>query len=746
MALEVFNDEYICLGTSVIPFSIIRIYATGWGPHFSLSDAFYGVPYGIALSGSFAYVTSISSSGNVAAVSVVGLASGVPVYIGSIPLRNAASVVHGPDYISVVGDDVSIWGSQCGDAACRVAYHEESQATGIPSLGAQTSAVVFDYDNDDHSDVLITPVTAIPAIFRFDHLNGSVPHFEELNDAFASGSDLHQGMSFSSAAYVDCDDGIDIFMGAGAYGTGQLYLRNQSNQFVLRNGLFPVVHDVASDTDVSAAISAQAAAWADYDKDGDVDLFLIRSAGATIPSAPTVADNHILLRNDLRDDNEGTCYGAFTDVTSTGTISLSTSAVWQNIDEDVDGRADLLIGGLGSAPAPIVLIQNAGGTFSDETERLPANEMRLETGVALADLTNDGHPDLIETRRDDNANLSVVIRPNDGTGHFADVASANSLPASRQYADHSARVFDVNMDGRKDIVVAARDELAFGATYINQGPFLDHLLLEDLPWDCSLVGPSAIGWTGVSDWDRDGFADVLFGRESALPVHYRAVGGYQAGPEFLHGAIRLRLSSPDGVNDRMGVGALIKVTLPSWTQHYWVNAPDGGACGSGGEILIPVAETEGTVDVTIDWPNGWQQIAAVAVNTTGAAQVVLDDTNPTVVNSSVSFYSTWNAEENLYAWNFIWDTEYRSDWSLDRVSIGACACYSAFDITPSSYGAEQEITRLASGRYQHRLTCPAACQAPCTVTYTVTSIHRMQPVEIGNSCTKSFTVRFCPQQ
>ena len=157
--------------------------------------------------------------------------------------------------------------------------------------------------------------------------------------------------------------------------------------------------------------SSSVATAADYDRDGDLDVFV----GTRVrPGAYPLSGASQLLRNEQ---------GSFTDVTSKVAKSLLsagmvTSAVWSDANDD--GWLDLLI--LREWGAPL-LLQNQSGTLTDISE---ATELTKLTGwwngIAAGDLNHDGTMDYVLT----NAGLN--------TKYHADPS-------------HPARLYYGDMDG-----------------------------------------------------------------------------------------------------------------------------------------------------------------------------------------------------------------------------------------------------------------------------------------------------------
>ena len=153
----------------------------------------------------------------------------------------------------------------------------------------------------------------------------------------------------------------------------RLYLNDGRGQFRRSDGL-PV-----------EGTSGSRVATADYDGDGDLDVFV---GGRVVPWRYGADPLSILLRNDGR--------GRFTDVTAELAPDLAragmiTDAVWR--DADGDGRSDLVVVG---EWMPITVFRNAGG---GRLTRLTVASLAHTSGwwnrIVAGDFTGDGRVDFI---------------------------------------------------------------------------------------------------------------------------------------------------------------------------------------------------------------------------------------------------------------------------------------------------------------------------------------------------------------
>ena len=188
-------------------------------------------------------------------------------------------------------------------------------------------------------------------------------------------------------ADYDNDGDLDVYLMRGGW-------ENPIRPSLLRNEGNGTFTDVTEASGVGTPIASQSAAWGDYDNDGDLDLFV---AGEYLPYRPDSSlpgarlpdsdpRNHCRL---YRNNGEGT----FTDVAlAAGVLNerRAKGAAWG--DYDGDGRLDLYVSNAGQENR--LYHNNGDGTFTDLAPELGVTEPIDSFSCWFFDYDNDGRQDL----------------------------------------------------------------------------------------------------------------------------------------------------------------------------------------------------------------------------------------------------------------------------------------------------------------------------------------------------------------
>jgi enediyne biosynthesis protein E4 len=276
-----------------------------------------------------------------------------------------------------------------------------------------------DYDNDGYLDLFSAAGAGGDSTAKLFHNSGDRT-FTKIT--FAHTSDF-QGSSWGD---YDNDGDLDLYVTAGGNsGAGEsnfLYANNGDGTFTrITSGA--IVSDVGTST---------AANWADFDNDGDLDLF--------------VANADPNDRNALYENNRD---GTFTKIITGDLVNdLATSLGGSWGDYDNDGDLDLFVSNIGEVN---FLYQNDGPpdyTFTKITTGDIVNDESLSIGSAWGDFDNDGDLDLFVANVGENNSLYS----NNGDGNFTKITIG--VIVNDGGSSFGASWADYDNDGDLDIFVS----------------------------------------------------------------------------------------------------------------------------------------------------------------------------------------------------------------------------------------------------------------------------------------------------
>jgi len=334
-------------------------------------------------------------------------------------------------------------------------------------VGASSGVAVADVDGDGCEDVFLAG--SPDAVLYRNGCNGT---FSDVTAA--SGLPHPYPATATGAVFFDYDnDGWPDLFVAAARGGDRLFHNTGGGHFV----------DVSAAAGIPPGRWASMAAVADYDRDGFLDLYVVRMGDqeATVPRPNYAATNGVpstLYRN----NGDGT----FTDVTRharVGNTGWGMAAAWA--DYDGDGWPDLYVANEFGGNA--LYHNERDGTFSERAATAGVVDGGAGMGAAWGDVDGDGnldlfvsnmhansawalfHPDFpapipwfyrllgfftdeVQRRSDDiidRLTRGSTLYRNDGDGTFTDVSDAAGVRDAQW--GWSAEFLDYDNDGRLDL-------------------------------------------------------------------------------------------------------------------------------------------------------------------------------------------------------------------------------------------------------------------------------------------------------
>jgi FG-GAP-like repeat/ASPIC and UnbV len=400
-------------------------------------------------------------------------------------------------------------------------FIDVAASLGIDPVGGAGGAIMDDFDNDGFVDILISTVSACDPL-RLFHNDGN-GKFTDWTER-ANLSDQLGGINCTQTDYNN-DGWLDIFVMRGGW---EFPMRNS----LLRNNRDGTFTDVTQPAGLaSAEHRTHTAAWADFDNDGWLDVFigheetpsqLFRNRGdgtfedvARKAGVDRTAFTKGVVWGDYDNDGYADLYlsnyaeenlfyhnkrdGTFIEMARKLGIEkpVMSFPTWF-FDYDNDGWLDLFVasfvpsvtevarGFLGMAPQAetMKLYRNTGQRgFQDATKETGLNRVVPTMGANFGDLDNDGFLDFhLGTGAPSYAALmpNFMFR-NRGGKNFIDVTAATGTGHLQK--GHGVSFGDINNDGYEDI-------------YVNIGGFVP----GDSYNKALFANPGQRGHTGHNNW------------------------------------------------------------------------------------------------------------------------------------------------------------------------------------------------------------------------------------------------------
>jgi len=479
-----------------------------------------------------------------------------------------------------------------------------------------SGVALFDYDNDGWLDVFLVNGTTLEGFPKgqepTNHLyrnnkNGTFSDVTEKANLARSG--WGQGACVGD---FDNDGYDDLFV--TYWGQNALYRNN-------RNGTFTDVTEKAGLLHKDVRWST-GCSFLDYDKDGDLDLFVANYVDFDISKTPAKGSNQYCLwkgvpvmcgprglpagRNILYQNNGD---GTFTDVSEKSGVARPTGRyAFTSLvsDYDNDGWPDIYVA---CDSTPNILYHNEGdGTFTDiglisGTAVNEDGQEQAGMGVSAADYDLDGFFDIVKTNFADDV---PTLYHNSGDGSFVDVTYTAQLGVNTRFLGWGAGFFDFDHDGRKDIfmvnghVYPEVEALNANSPYkqeralfwnLRNGTFLD---ISAQAGQGILDRRSSRG-AAVGDLDNDGGLEIVVNNMNDTPSLLKNYGEKQNW---------ILIKTVGSKSNRDGIGARVTVVAAGLKQMDEVRS--GGSYISQNDLRLHfgIGGATRVERVEILWPSG----------------------------------------------------------------------------------------------------------------------------------------------
>ncbi|HKG21424.1 MAG TPA: CRTAC1 family protein [Blastocatellia bacterium] len=483
----------------------------------------------------------------------------------------------------------------------------------------------IDYDNDGWIDILMLNGTRLEGFPKGKEPTVKLYHNNRgggFTDATATSQLARTGWASGVCAGDYDNDGLDdLFI--TYWGQNVLYHNDGRGRF--------------TDVTAKAGLAAGATRWGsgctfiDYDRDGDLDLFVANYLifdpqkvpepgkganclwkGVPVNCGPKglPTDSNLLYRNDGG--------GAFTDVSKASGIArvqnrYAMTAILTDFNND--GWPDIYVACDSTAS---ILYKNKGdGTFEDvalETGTAYSEDGQAQAGmgVAVGDYNGDGFADILKTHFADDL---PALYKNSGRGFFEDASRAAGFDHTK-YIQWGTGLADLNNDGWPDIFTVTGNvypevEKVY-KEYPHRSPRLIYRNLgngrfKEVTADC---GPGARDLhssrgCAFGDYDNDGDIDVLIMNMNEPPSLLR--NDYAgAGRRGANNWLKLKLIGTK--SNRSAIGAKVSLKTGARLQTQEVTSQSSYYSHNDLRLHFGIGENDKADLIEVRWPNGQTEI------------------------------------------------------------------------------------------------------------------------------------------
>ncbi len=248
---------------------------------------------------------------------------------------------------------------------------------------------IADLNNDNLQDIVFIGNQVPPKIY----INNGNFKFTDISQNFKG---LDNGNWYSGVAFVDINnDGLkDIYLTCTAYPEAE----RRKNKFYINQGLDkngnPSFKEMAESYGIADDSYTVHAGFFDYDRDGDLDLYLLNNwvNDRLAASYRKKVKNGTAVSNDDLYRNNGD--GTFTNVTIDAGIVIEGFGLGLAMgDVNKDGYPDIYISN-DYISNDLLYINQRDGTFKNEIAKYMSYQTKSSMGNDMADINNDGNPDM----------------------------------------------------------------------------------------------------------------------------------------------------------------------------------------------------------------------------------------------------------------------------------------------------------------------------------------------------------------
>ncbi|MHB9029804.1 MAG: CRTAC1 family protein [Candidatus Latescibacterota bacterium] len=319
-------------------------------------------------------------------------------------------------------------------------FREVTESYGLDCKYDTHGIAVADFNNDGYLDLFLAnnleALTELRGVDirqpNFFYIGNDEGYIECAEAARVAGGPFNYAGGVATAD-INGDGLLDIYTAEGGYRSGPTC----ANSLFVNNG-DGTYRDIGAAAGVADEGNGYCCSFADYDNDGDPDLFVGNLNDKDTPTTRRLYRNDGNLK--------------FTDVTKLigEARGYTVTCLWLDIEND--GDQDLFLAnsnGFGAAADPkyganSLFRNNGDGSFSDVSKESGVDMVTNSRGATFGDMDNDGDLDIYVT----NSRFDSLVFLNDGKGKFTE---SHQKTGGAVYYGHGCALGDLDGDGDLDL-------------------------------------------------------------------------------------------------------------------------------------------------------------------------------------------------------------------------------------------------------------------------------------------------------
>jgi tetratricopeptide (TPR) repeat protein len=506
-----------------------------------------------------------------------------------------------------------------------------------------THVEAADYDSDGDIDLYVGSYDQSSSTYKHWLFNNEMGRFKDVSEEAGL---KHSGKE-SSAAFADYDN--DGFL--------DLYIVKEGGDILYRNAGKGIFENVTYKARVGSKTGGNKALFFDMDHDGDLDLYETRS------------NSNLMFRN----NGDGTFQEQAEKMGLSCKNANSQEAAFGDFDDD--GDIDLFT--VNEDSTNNLFSNQRQGFFKDVTEESGLKSTGGSDAVAVGDYNNDGFLDIFVTSV--NVGRNELFR-NKGNGTFEPAKNSKEMFSALQHVKvYDVKFFDFDNDGYQDLIIAGESE-----EKDNRGVYLYHNDGKGNFEDVSRLlpdEPKSGKQITLFDYNNDGDLDVVIAGLNGGITLLRNDGGNNNHYVKMN-LVGLRAGSAK--NNHFGIGAKVEVRSGDLYQSMVVTDPN---------VYFGLGNRSKAETIRITWTNGVPQ----NIFSPGTDQALIE---AQTLKGSCPFLFTWNGNDFVFVKDVMW----RSALGMPLGIMGGSTAYAFPDASDDYLKIAGELLKPKNGLYSIQLT------------------------------------------